>query len=244
MAITLTKPTVGGSQGTWGTTLNTALDDVADALNGVDAITPDLTSFDIGGVPVTATAAELNLLDGVTATTAELNLLDGVTWTLTGLNGLTATVTQLNYVDATSSIQTQIDTKAALASPSLTGTPTAPTAAAGTDTTQLATTAFVKAEINDFAVGVDQTWQDVTGSRNLSTSYQNTTGRPIQVSITDANSSNYEVQVSIDALTWVAVGKVGSAGVNETVTSFVVPDDHYYRINGGSGAANVWAELR
>lgn len=100
MAITLTKPTVGGSQDTWGTTLNTALDDVADALNGVDAITPDLTSFDIGGVPVTATAAELNLLDGVTATTAELNLLDGVT----------ATTTELNYVDGvTSNVQTQLD---------------------------------------------------------------------------------------------------------------------------------------
>lgn len=35
--------------------------------------------------------------------------------------------------------------KAALASPALTGTPTAPTAAAGTNTTQIATTAFVLA---------------------------------------------------------------------------------------------------
>ena len=37
---------------------------------------------------------------------------------------------------------------AKLASPALTGTPTAPTAASGTSTTQLATTAFVVAEIN------------------------------------------------------------------------------------------------
>lgn len=35
--------------------------------------------FQIGGVQVTASAAELNLLDGVTATTSELNTLDGVT---------------------------------------------------------------------------------------------------------------------------------------------------------------------
>lgn len=41
--------------------------------------------------------------------------------------------------------------KAPLASPALTGTPTAPTAAHGTNTTQLATTAFVEAEV---AVGV------------------------------------------------------------------------------------------
>ena len=36
-------------------------------------------------------------------------------------------------------------TKADLASPALTGNPTAPTAAAGTSTTQIATTAFVQA---------------------------------------------------------------------------------------------------
>lgn len=40
-------------------------------------------------------------------------------------------------------ISTAIATKADLASPTLTGTPTAPTAAAGTNTTQLATTQFV-----------------------------------------------------------------------------------------------------
>lgn len=43
--------------------------------------------------------------------------------------------------------QTALDLKANLASPALTGTPTAPTASAGTNTTQLATAAFVIAEI-------------------------------------------------------------------------------------------------
>lgn len=44
--------------------------------------------------------------------------------------------------------KTLLDLKANLASPALTGTPTAPTAAAGTDTTQIATTAFVKNAVN------------------------------------------------------------------------------------------------
>jgi hypothetical protein len=45
----------------------------------------------------------------------------------------------------TSGLQTALDAKAPLASPTLTGTPVAPTAANGTNTTQVATTAFVLA---------------------------------------------------------------------------------------------------
>lgn len=56
------------------------------------------------------------------------------------------THTELNYVDGvTSAIQTQLDAKAVLASPTFTGVPAAPTAAPGTNTTQIATTAFVAA---------------------------------------------------------------------------------------------------
>ena len=40
-----------------------------------------------------------------------------------------------------------MDTKAALAGPTFTGTPAAPTAGAGTNTTQIATTAFVQAAV-------------------------------------------------------------------------------------------------
>ena len=40
--------------------------------------------------------------------------------------------------------------KASLASPAFTGTPTAPTAAADTNTTQLATTAYVQTELGDY----------------------------------------------------------------------------------------------
>jgi hypothetical protein len=69
--------------------------------------------------------------------------------------GQVRTLLSLNNVDNTSDAnkpvstaqQAALDTKAPLSSPALTGTPTAPTATAGTNTTQLATTAFVASAI-------------------------------------------------------------------------------------------------
>ncbi len=71
MAISITKPTVGGSQDTWGETLNTALDTIVDGVNGTSGtVAPDLSTLKINGTDVTATANELNMLDGNTSATS------------------------------------------------------------------------------------------------------------------------------------------------------------------------------
>lgn len=108
----LTKPEVGASEDTWGTKTNTNWDSVDGLLDGTTAIAPNLVGWQVSGVAVTSTAAELNILDGVTSTAAELNildgvtssagelnLLDGVTWTLTDYNTLTSTAAELNLLD-------------------------------------------------------------------------------------------------------------------------------------------------
>ena len=74
--------------------------------------TGNLTILQLGGVTVTSTAAELNLLDGVTSTTAELNILDGVTATAAEINlldGVTATTAELNILDGVTSTAAELN---------------------------------------------------------------------------------------------------------------------------------------
>lgn len=69
--------------------------------------------------------------------------LSGDTLTITKHDGATTKDTTLTITHP------DINGKADLASPAFTGTPTAPTAAAGTNTTQIATTAFVTTAVNN-----------------------------------------------------------------------------------------------
>ncbi len=78
--------------------LNTKIEDYLDG----GTSTANFDTISVDGTEITATPAELNVLDGITSTTAELNYTDGVT----------------------SNIQTQLDAKAPLASPAFTGTAT------------------------------------------------------------------------------------------------------------------------
>ena len=72
----------------------------ADGATDVDIASHDTSNgLKLGGTLVTATAAELNIMDGVTATKDELNIMDGVTATTDELNimdGVTRTAAQIN----------------------------------------------------------------------------------------------------------------------------------------------------
>lgn len=91
--------TLGGVK-TTSTVYNTTGLTPTPIINGIPYYKDSKTSLsDLG---ITATAAELNKLDGVNATTAEINKLAG----------LTASTTELNYIKGvTSAIQTQLNNK-------------------------------------------------------------------------------------------------------------------------------------
>jgi hypothetical protein len=74
----------------------------------------------------------------------------------------------LAYMDATSSVQTQLNAKAPLASPALTGTPTAPTQAITTNNTDIATTAAVTTALSSYAPLAAPTFTGATMTLNNS----------------------------------------------------------------------------
>ena len=243
-----TLPTVGGSEDSWGTTLNANWTALGTFLGSLDSA--ELAVLD----GLTATTAELNLLDGVTATTAEINILDGVTATTAEINildgGTAATATTL--VDADRLVandggtmvqvaMTDISTYAFTAlsideddmvSDSASKLPTQQSVKAYVDTAIAAVT----------SLGVGQTWQTVADgdiTRSGNTSYQNTTGRPIQVNV--ATENNISFQVSTDGSTWKTVS-TGISGGDKAPHNVIVPDQIYYRVTGTNIAG--WAELR
>ena len=124
--------------------------------NGTDAMTsPVFTTATMSGgtidsTTVGATTASTGAFTDLTADTFTLNSVTIGSTDFTKLVDVTVTATEINSLDGASSTQTmqaQMDGKAPLASPVLTGTPTAPTPTAGSSSTQIATTAFVGAKV-------------------------------------------------------------------------------------------------
>lgn len=106
------KPTVGGSQNSWGGDLNENWDKIDKLLYGasftdsesntVEKIRPDLDkdNWAINGAAVTASAAELNKLDDCTTSTTELNHVTGVTGAIqTQIDNLANGTTNITTID-------------------------------------------------------------------------------------------------------------------------------------------------
>ena len=88
------------------------------------------------------------------------------------------------------------------------------------------------------ALGWGQSWQ--APDRKANTSYQNTTGRPIMVSLAISTGTARYVQVSPDGVTWINVGYTQEL---YAAAQFVVPVGWRYRING-TATIEWWSELR
>lgn len=131
-------------------------------------------------------------------------------------------------------------------SPSLEGVPTAPTAAANTSTTQIASTEFTMTALNarQRALGDGQTFQVMGAARAPGVTYTNSTGRTIFVTVRAATSAaNTTLAILLNGIT--AGNMVNPYTSGEIAVSLIVPDGANYRVNEGAGATtNLWRELR
>ena len=141
-----------------------------------DAVTTEKIAYGAVTLAKQANIATASLLGRTTAGTGATEVL-----TATAARTLLALENVSNTSDANKPVsnatQTALDLKAPLASPALTDVPTAPTAAALTNTTQIATTAFVTAAIStaatpdatDLVKGKIQLAGDLAGTAALPT---------------------------------------------------------------------------
>ncbi|HBC1068968.1 TPA: tail fiber protein [Escherichia coli] len=110
---------------------------------------------------------------------------------------------------AVKSIKDLADTKAPIESPSLTGTPTAPTAAQGTNSTQIANTAFVKAAITALingAPGTMDTLKEIAAAINNDPNFSTTIN----------NALALKAPLASPALTGIPTAPTAAQGTNNT----------------------------
>jgi hypothetical protein len=98
-------------------------------------------------------------------------------------------------------------------------------------------------------IGVSQTWTDVTASRSTGTTYTNSTGKPIQVSIMSVITGSVSGSTNWFEVGGVTIARAGGSGSVANMPAYVyaiVPDGATYRLNTVSGITNptIWAELR
>lgn len=128
-------------------------------------------------------------------------------------------------------IRTELDLKANLASPALTGTPTAPTASVGTNTTQIATTAFVQAAISSASLTLAEnnsaliasggvcTWE-ITNTLNnadvICSVREVSSGEEVGVNITYTTS---KITIKINSTTNIAANTYRAVVIGQAVAS-------------------------
>lgn len=92
------------------------------------------------------------------------------------------------------------------------------------------------------SLGYGQTQQDVSGSRALSTTYYNTTGKPIFIGVSAASSSGSSMQINVNGVVS-SIGTVSAAGGRSGTTAIVPPGASYQALITG-GSSLLWYELR
>ena len=107
------------------------------------------------------------------------------------------------------------------------------------------------AQAQAYDIGVNQTWQDVTASRVVGTTYTNSTGKPIMISVNVGNASTStkgSFSVTVNGVqianNYVSTEENGVWGNVRNTICAIVPNGHTYSFSVSSAYLNAFTELR
>lgn len=93
-------------------------------------------------------------------------------------------------------------------------------------------------------LGVGQTWQDVTGGRSVGSTYTNTTGKPIFISIiVNDSGSVHDFTLTIGGVVAVYASDLAGGSPSKQQFSAIVPNNQTYRVQTLNNIS-YWTELR
>ena len=144
-----------------------------------------------------------NVVDSANLT--KLNSIGTETLTFqTSINNVTAQT--FGYLDPTSSIQTQLNTKSSIIAPTFSGIARVPTASNATNTTQIASTAYVKNVVADLINGAGSTLDTLNelasalgNDADFSTTMTNLIGTKVAQNSYDTKQGNQDTSIATNA---------------------------------------------
>ncbi|ELH2303572.1 tail fiber protein [Escherichia coli] len=183
----------------------------SETINKALALKAPLASPAFTGTPTVPTASQgtnsTQIANTAFVKAAITALINGAPGTLDTLKEIAAAIN--NDPNFSTTINNALALKAPLASPALTGIPTAPTAAQGTNNTQIANTAFVKAAITALingAPGTLDTLKEIAAAINNDPNYSTTIN----------NALALKAPLASPALTGVPTAPTAAQGTNNT----------------------------
>ena len=216
------------------------------AWDQIDVGTADITGtlpIANGGTGQTTQQAAMNALAG-TQTNNRVLRSDGTNTTLSQVNAATDMTGTLPVANGGTGAATF--TSGSLLKGN--GTSAVSAASASDIVTAIGATAVALSTNSTNALGYNQTWQDVTGSRSVGTTYTNSTGKPISVQvvfISNGSSGDFGGYFVVGGVTVAQQNNYQANAGYKTTVGGIVPAGATYSAQFFRGAnLSQWCELR